>query len=184
MHINFKTFIIAGIFILAFIFVSRQIKLPNEKKDVQKNTTSDIDSKCTEGALHINQLEDVVKNNPVALSVVKNNCLWVHNIQQLDVTGDDKDELIINTSNAGCANCHERTIYILEGDNVIFERQGDDLQIDKTEFPIVGFQIKEPLRRYNEAMSSPTEGIVSTYSYSTNNDNVKFTIYDARSEEY
>jgi len=154
--------------------------------------------------LRINELDKDVRNNRTIMDIIKTKCLWVMAVDRFDVTGDGKPELIVNVADAGCADCRTRMVVILDGENILFQKIGDEIEVNKTKFPINGFQIREILRRQDEPLCCPTEGIVYTYAYdpnliqeikniinsggislgTSNYFNQYFYLYDARSELY
>jgi len=123
--------------------------------------------KCDDGLLRIYDLDYSISDNPAVLGLLRSNCLWVLSMDELDVNGDNKKELVLNTAGAGCASCHARVIYILEGSKIIFKKAGDDLSIDRAT-DTIGFRIHEPLRQKDVGYCCPVEGLIYTYKYNQN----------------
>lgn len=142
-----------------------------QPKQIPISSTQPIPSpspKCTDQELMVSDLEDYLKNNGLVLNLLRKNCEIVLGSNYLDVTGDGKPEILLNTSFSGCASCHPRTIRVIDGiqNRIIFEMRGDDLAIEKPTFPINGIQIVEPLRQHDVGFCCATEGLVFTYIYS------------------
>lgn len=142
---------------------------------------------CTDEELMISDMEDYLKNNGLILNLLRENCEIILGSSYLDVTGDSKPEILLNTSFSGCASCHERVVRVIDGleNRVIFEMSGDGLGIEKSTFPINGIQITGPLRRNDEALCCPSEGLVRVYVYNnTAEENDFFYLYDTRSIKF
>ena len=154
--------------IMLFLFISKELKKYQHinPEDVSEEKQS-CEETCKENNidLHINDLDKAVKNNKKAIEIIKDECLWVQMVDKFDVTGDGKQELILNSGGAGCGSCHYRTVHILEGENVIFRIEGDDFSIEKPSLSVTGFKLLKPLRRIDEGLCCPTEYVAETYEY-------------------
>ena len=116
---------------------------------------------CPYDELRISELPPEVQSNEVAVKTIKDNCLWA-TAQLSDLNSDNKDEIVISGVGYGCGSCHANVVFIIDGDKVVFQYEGDDMVIT----PIAsGFRLKEPIRKENEPLCCPSEYVVYEYSY-------------------
>lgn len=134
--------------------------------------------------LRLEKAREDTGNSQKGLELLQENCLWLFDAQTHDFTGDGEEELAMITAGAGCASCHWNRIYIIKGDQVIFEKNTQDVFFWPAEdYP--GFIIKYPLRRQGEGYCCPSEGIVESYTVSELDDSYQtFYKFDERSEPY
>lgn len=145
----------------------------------------DISQDCTDDELQINSLNNDVKNNPKAMQLIREDCLWAHDSKSIDLTGDGKSELVLNTVGWGCASCHSKDVYILEGDQIIFSKHGDGLTVEELPNSQTGFNLNEPIRVDDEALCCPSNWTVYTYLYSLDNTNHGyFKLTNTTTEKY
>jgi|SRR3990167_1553910 len=138
-----------------------------EKDNAAINETSNDNSSCDGIDSYIDGLDKSIRQNKTITNIIKKNCLMIMgDALYFDVTGDNKDEIILNAGYQGCASCHLRNILVFQNDKLIFRKEGDDLAIENPRFPIEGFTITEPLRKHDESMCCASEGLVYTYIYS------------------
>lgn len=116
---------------------------------------------CPYEELRINKLPPEVQSNEVAIKTIKDNCLWA-TAQLSDTDSDSENEIIITGVGYGCGSCHAKWIYIIDGDKVVFQYEGDDSVITPTKN---GFQIKEPVRKENEPLCCPSGYTIYEYTY-------------------
>lgn len=128
---------------------------------VGSQTNSPSEFTCPYEELRINKLPPEVQSNEVAVKTIKDNCLWA-TAQLSDLDSDGKDEIILTGVGYGCTSCHVKVIFIIDGDKVAFQYEGDDSVITPTKN---GFQIKEPVRKENEPLCCPSESVVKEYKY-------------------
>lgn len=176
------TIIIAVVILGAYYFQTKRVESLQKQERIKEAVGStnisnqDIDNNnvCTDNELHVDSLDNDVKNNPKAMQIIHKKCLWVQDSKSIDLTGDSKQELVLNTSGWGCGSCHSRDLYILKDDQIIFNRQGDDLAIGEILSSEIGFQLTEPIRKAGEGLCCPTDGTVYTYIYSPDNTNHEY----------
>src|SRR3989338_10982951 len=85
-----------------------------------------------------------VLNNKTAVEIIKEECLLVLDSSIIaDFNGDNKNEIAMITSGAGCGSCHAQEIRIIKDDKVIFYKNGSDFTIKLTNNPI-GFILEYP----------------------------------------
>lgn len=134
--------------------------------------------------LILKQAEKKVNNNKKSLEILKENCLRLVNAKTHDFTGDGKEDVAMITENAECDNCHQKHLYIVSEDKIIFQKDTDDIWFWPAEkYP--GFIIKYPLRKQGEALCCPTDGIVENYTIKDVSSNYKtFYKFDQHIEQY
>src|SRR3989339_1206230 len=84
---------------------------------------------CSDSELYLDKLNERVKNNPTALTVIKDKCLWVLHDEFFDATGDEKKELFMITSGAGCGSCHGQELYVFSDEKEVFHFSGQDILV-------------------------------------------------------
>ncbi|MFC1727151.1 CPBP family intramembrane glutamic endopeptidase [Patescibacteria group bacterium] len=118
------------------------------------------DENCHGIDLELNKAKNDVRENKKALELLEKNCLWLVDAQFHDLTDDNEEELTVIATDAGCTECHWSRIYVIKDDQVIFEKDAEDIAFWPTDN---GFAIAYPLRRVNETYYRPTEGIMESY---------------------
>jgi len=173
-------------FTLLLLISGRNIKQPPQDNSSMVKTETDADlflKECPDD-LYFESLPDKVKNNQAIINLLNNNCLWVLKTDIFDVTEDGISEILLTTTQAGCASCHAHIIYIFKGDELIFQRDGDDALVKRSKNS-TGFDFKTPLRKQDEALCCPSEGVVTVYKYSPTKVTLnQFMILEERSEPY
>ena len=158
------------------IIENEEVKECIEKVKTSKGECHGID-------LQLDKVKEKVKGNKKALELFKDNCLWLLDAQFHDLTGDQKEELMMIAAGAGCTSYHIQTIYILKDDKVIFEKDAEDIWFWPAE-DYYGFAIKHPLRQVGEAYCCPTEGIVESYQVWEGDNYKYFHKFDSHCEKY
>lgn len=158
--------------------------LDNEKARNCINENAERVGGCHGIDLRLDKASEKVGGNKKALEVLKDNCLWLLKAEIRDLTGDGEKEIAMVTAGAGCGSCHYQKIYIIKGDEIIFQKDAEDVWFRPAEdYP--GFVIKYPLRKQGEALCCPTESIVESYTISKINSDYKtFYKFDEHYERY
>ena len=151
-----------------FIYLAYFVVTQSPKNAQQQNTKIEASDqfsdevRCADQNLRLDEASEKVNGNPKALSILKEKCLWLMRAENEDFDGDGKKELLIYASGAGCGSCHLQDIYIIKDNEVIFYKLADDPGVRLAE-KYIGFEIREPTRKDNEAMCCPSEGIIQSY---------------------
>ncbi|MBI2310766.1 hypothetical protein HYU90_03040 [Candidatus Collierbacteria bacterium] len=144
--------------------LSREWEIVNEdtaKNDLNRPTV--VTPKCTDDELRISQLPKEVKDNELAMKTIRGRCLWIQP-RLADLNGDGKAEIALIGMGYGCGSCHANNLFIIDGDEVIFEYEGDDLSFEPKG---KGFIIREPNKDPKDPNCCSTESIVSEYIYAS-----------------
>lgn len=153
---DFFTQLLAILFILFVVFsYFKTDNLINEQQVKGENYECTID-------LYLDEARIKANNNQKALSILKENCLWLLEAKIEDYDGDNQNEIAMVTSGAGCGSCHGNILYIIKDDRVIFQKEAEDIGIQPAK-DLPGFTIKHPIRKDNEPLCCPSEGIVEFY---------------------
>lgn len=121
--------------------------------------------------LSLNKASQMLNGNKMALNILEKNCLWLLRAETEDFDGDGKEELAMIGGGAGCGSCNINWLYILKDSNIIFEKKTDDVDIWTTASSD-GFMLKYPIRKEDEALCCPSEGIVEIYKVSRTNNSL------------
>jgi len=158
--------------------------LENEKARFCINENTEKVDGCYGIDLRLDEASKKLEENQKALGIMRDNCLWLFHSVVHDFTGDGEKEVAMITAPAGCASCHYQQIYIIKNEEVIFEKDTEDVWFWPAEnYP--GFIIKYPLRKQGEGLCCPTEGIVESYTVSNINSDYKtFYKFDEHYEPY
>lgn len=137
---------------------------PREKAVITGSLSPPIDKECER--LVSAQFEDArarVQNNTLALEIVKKECLQVMPATLIaDFDGDGQKEIAMITAGAGCRSCHAQELRIIKDNEVIFEKEGNDLEIEPAN-NFTGFLLKEPILENSEPACCHAESIVEGY---------------------
>lgn len=152
---------------LVFSMVKKDLK-----KEQQQNTKIETkepceliseESRCSDECLRLEEASKEVDGNKKAISILKENCLWLLGTEHEDFDGDKKKEILMVTSGAGCGSCHVKNTYIIKNEEIIFEKVVNEPEVRLAD-KYTGFEIKEALNKDNSpATCCPDKYIVYSY---------------------
>jgi len=109
--------------------------LPTRLTPTVTQQENDAIISCSDEELHVGNLPLVIRKNRTIMSLLRKECLWLHNYDFFDLDNNGTDEIFLETSGMGCGSCHVRFLYILSGDNIIFDKYSYDGVFRYTDTP-------------------------------------------------
>lgn len=109
-----------------------------------------------------------LNGNQVVMDLLRDKCGVLMSDWSFDVTGDGREELLITTSGWGCVSCHGQSLYVYDGDRLIFEKEGTDILVRQADMggkSWPGFVMTTPISLFGESYSKPSHGIEAPYQY-------------------
>lgn len=114
----------------------------------------------------LERAEESIQQNQVIVDHLKTNCMGLREAKYMDVTGDGVDEIILNSSYAGCGSCHFHMISIFQENKLLFEFGDEDFSMFEKAPSGKGFVIRNPKRQdFFEPLCCPSEYRITTYNY-------------------
>ncbi len=114
-------------------------------------------------------LPEYIKNNEVAKSVLRDNCLFSMQNGFFDVTGDGMKDILMITEALDCVTCRATRLIIISDNKVIVDKSVENAIIREVENNNLAFEIKEPIYFNSTGMCCPTKGTVKLYEYRGDN---------------
>lgn len=142
---------------------NQYIKTEEEERYAEYLRLKAEEERCSDKFLRLEESAEEVDGNQKAISVLKEKCLWLFGTLKEDFDGDGEKEILMVTSGADCSSCHIKDIYIIKGNELIFEKEVNEPDVILAD-KYIGFEIKEALMKDNSpATCCPDKYAVYSY---------------------